>query len=135
MDKSIAVYLSWTKRQHGSSPVFEAGIQRTSVLKILNATHNDSCTAMHRCRYDTVCIESLTCPPGPPYPVDVSVNVLCDVIVDNRLDGRNVQTSSYWGGRGKEGEGEGRTGREWEIALLYGDNYWLATHMQARLIQ
>ena len=47
-------------------------------------------SAGSRCVCEAICSESLTCPPSPPYPVDVSFNVLCNIIVDNRLDGRNV---------------------------------------------
>lgn len=39
---------------------------------------------------------------GSPYPVNVSVNVLCNVIVDDGPDGRDVQTTSYIRERGGE---------------------------------
>ena len=43
-----------------------------------------------------------TCTSGSPYPVNVSVNVLCNVIVDDGPDGRDVQTTSYIRERGGE---------------------------------
>ena len=48
----------------------------------------------------------LTCTSGSSYSVDVSFNVLCNVIVDDCLDGRDVQATSYeMGGEARGGEG------------------------------